>query len=137
MSTTQRPPAKKAGAKKRISPAGRRVVRRNVVVRRIDAWSVLKLSLIFYFFALLVGMAGLVFFWSVLSNLAVIEEAIAFAEELAFEIEVDGANIARATFLLGLVNVVLLSGINVFLALLYNLVADVLGGLRMTFAEEE
>jgi hypothetical protein len=45
--------------------------------------------------------------------------------------------IARAVFLIGLLNVILWSGINVFLAFLYNLIADLVGGLRVTVVDEE
>jgi hypothetical protein len=115
----------------------RRVVRRQAVVRRIDPWSVLKLSLIFYFFLLLVGMLGLVVLWGLVVRLGVIEQALAFLETLNFEVELNIGNIARAVFLLGVLQVILLSGVNVFLAFLYNLVADLLGGLKVTLAEEE
>jgi hypothetical protein len=115
----------------------RRIVRRRATVRRVDPWSVLKLSLIFYFCVLLVAMLGLAVFWSVVNRLGIIETMLAFLADLDLEVTINGANIARALFLLGLLNVVLWSGINVFLAFLYNLVADLIGGLRVTLAEEE
>lgn len=97
----------------------------------------LKLSLIFYFCVLLVVMLGLVVFWSVVNRLGIIEQGLGFLAELNLEVTINAGNIARAVFLVGLLNVVLWSGINVFLAFLYNLVADLLGGLRVTLAEEE
>lgn len=106
-------------------------------MRRIDPWSVLKLSLIFYFFLLLVGMLGLAVLWGLIGRLGVIDQALAFLETLNFEVELNIGNIARALFLTGVLQVILLSGVNVFLAFLYNLVADLLGGLKVTLAEEE
>jgi hypothetical protein len=70
-------------------------------------------------------------------RLGVIQQGLDFLAELNLEVTINEGNIARAIFLVGLLNVVLWSGINVFLAFLYNLVADLLGGLRMTLAEEE
>jgi hypothetical protein len=119
------------------SRPNRRIVRRKVTVRRVDPWSVLKLSLIFYFCVLLVVMLGLVVFWSVVNRLGIIETMVAFLADLDLDVQIHGGNIARALFLLGLLNVVLWSGINVFLAFLYNLVSDLIGGLRITLAEEE
>jgi len=137
-------PAPQAGEVRRPLPplpggrrAGRRVVRRRVVVRKLDPWSVLKLSVIFYFAVLLIVMLGLTVFWAVVNELGIIETALSFLAELQFVVEYDIGNIARALFLVGLLNVVLFSAINVFLCFVYNLVADLVGGFRMTLAEEE
>jgi uncharacterized membrane protein len=144
-STTQRPsaPRKKPAAQVRTQAAPRervrtgQVVRRRATIRRVDPWSVLKLSVIFYFCFLLVVMLGLTVFWSVLLNIGILDTIIDFLDDLQLTLVINGANIARATFLLGLLNVVLWTGINVFLAFLYNLVADLLGGFRLELASEE
>lgn len=140
----QRPPtqprrgqAAGSTARQQPPPTRRRVVRRQATVRRVDPWSVLKLSLIFYFFLLLVGMLGLAVLWGLIGRLGVIDQGLAFLETLNFEVELNIGNIARALFLTGVLQVILLSGVNVFLAFLYNLVADLLGGLKVTLAEEE
>ncbi len=117
--------------------AQRRPVRRRVMVRKVDPWSVLKLSLVFYFSMLVVVMLGLGVFWVTIERLGVIETLLAFLAELQFDVQINTGNLFRAAFLVGLLNVVLWSGINVFGALLYNLVADVMGGLRLTLAEDE
>lgn len=113
------------------------VVRRRATVRRVDPWSVLKLSVIFYFCLLLVVMLGLTVFWSVILRIGIIETVTNFLNDLQFTLVIDGSNIARSLFLLGLLNVVFWTGINVFMAFLYNLVADLLGGLRVELASEE
>ncbi len=106
-------------------------------MRKVDPWSVLKLSLIFYLCVLVVVMLGLGVFWVTVDRLGVIATLLGFLEELQFNVEINPGNLFRAAFLVGLLNVILWSGINVFAALLYNLVADVIGGLRITLLDEE
>ncbi|MGH8897535.1 MAG: DUF3566 domain-containing protein [Egibacteraceae bacterium] len=115
----------------------RRIVRQAATISRVDPWTVLKLSLIFYFCFLLVAMLGLTVFWAVLSSVGVIEGLTSFLNKLQLTVVINGGNIARAVFLLGILNVVLWTGINVFLVFLYNLVADVIGGLRIELDAEE
>jgi len=114
-----------------------RIVRQAATISRVDPWTLLKLSLIFYFCFLLIVMLGLMVFWAVLSQLGVIESLTSFLDKLQLTLVINGGNLARAIFLLGILNVVLWTGINVFLAFLYNLVADVLGGLRVELDAEE
>jgi hypothetical protein len=72
-----------------------------------------------------------------LSALGVIEGLTSFLDKLQLTLVINGGNLARGVFLLGILNVVLWTGINVFLAFLYNLLADVIGGLRLELDAEE
>lgn len=144
MATTER--GGDPGAREDVQTQGRRVavgaprraVRRRATVRRVDPWTVLKLSLGFYFCLLIIVMLALTLFWAVVNRLGIVDSILGFLVQFAeLEVRIRGDNIARVIFLLGLLNVVLWSGINVFLAFLYNLLADIFGGLRVTLAEEE
>jgi hypothetical protein len=121
----------------RESSPSQGVVRHAVTVSRVDPWTVLKLSLILYFCFLLVVMLGLAVFWIALSQLGVISNLTSFLDKLQLTMVINGGNIARALFLVGVLNVILWSAINVFLAYLYNLIADVIGGLRVELDAHE
>jgi hypothetical protein len=114
-----------------------RNVRRRVTIHRVHPWSVLKLSLIFYFCMLLVVMAGLAMFWSIVIRVGVIQALQEEADKFGAAVQVNGGNLARLVFLIGLVNVVLWSAINVFMAFLYNLIADLVGGFRITMSDDD
>ncbi|MBA2528500.1 MAG: DUF3566 domain-containing protein [Euzebyales bacterium] len=144
MSTSQRGPVS-GEATRPVPQRGRvqplpapRAVRRRATVRKVDPWSVLKLSLIFYFCLLLVVMLGLTVVWAVVIRLGLIEALQELLGKVGLElVRINGANIARIVFLIGLLNVVLWSGINVFMTFLYNLIADLVGGLKVTLAEDD
>jgi len=135
--TTDRTRVEPSRARMQRIPASR-AVRHRTTIRKIDPWSVLKLSLIFYFCVLLVVMLGLTVFWAVVIRLGLIEALQELLGKVGLElVRINGVNIARVIFLVGLVNVVLWSGINVFMSFLYNLISDLVGGLRVTLADDE
>jgi hypothetical protein len=140
MSTRESGPSDRTRPLLRAKPASTkpRLVKRRTTVRRVDPWSVLKLSLIFYFCVLLIVMLGLAVLWAVVIRLGLIDALQDLLGKVSLEmVSINGGNMARVIFLVGLVNVVLWTGINVFMAFLYNLISDLVGGLKVTLSEEE
>ena len=141
MSTSQRGgvAAKRSSpsASRRSAIPAPRAPRRRVTIQRVHPWSVLKLSLIFYFCMLLVVMVALALFWSIVIRVGVVEAIQEAANTFGATIRINGGNLARVTFLIGLINVVLWSAINVFMAFLYNLIADLVGGFRVTLSDDD
>ena len=116
-----------------------RVRRVRRLVRHIEPWSVLKVSLVFYLcvWGLLVIATRML--WSAADEAGTISKIESFVEELfALEsFEFDTAQIFRIFVLGGLVLVVGWIGITVVLVVLFNLISDLTGGVRFTMIEEE
>ena len=108
-----------------------------MTLQRVHPWSVLKLSLIFYFCLLLVVMVASMVLWSIIIRLGVIEGITELLSQFNINVVVNGGNAARLLFLVGLIGVVLWSAINVLMAFLYNLIADLVGGLRVTLSDDD
>lgn len=139
MATTDRQPG--VGARAASPPAVAapmpRLRRRRTVVRRLEPWSVLKISLLFYSCLWLILLVAMLVLWTAVTRLGIVDDVLRFLRELSLTIRIDGASITRVIVLAAALNVVLWSVVNVFLAYLYNLLADLLGGLRVTLLDEE
>jgi hypothetical protein len=115
--------------------------RTNVVVRRINAWSVLKFSLLFYFCLMLVFMFALLLLYWVLGLIGVLDSLSKLLSDIGFGspktgFKFNGRWIFTRLFLIGVGGVVVWSLVNMLVALLYNLCADVVGGIKVTLGEE-
>ena len=114
-----------------------RKVRR--LVRHVEPWSVLKVSLLFYFCVWVILLLAGVILWGFAVGSGTIDNVENFITELfalkSFELNAD--EIFRAGAIGGLVLVVAGSGFTVLMAVLFNLISDVSGGVRFTVVEEE
>ncbi|HZQ27219.1 MAG TPA: DUF3566 domain-containing protein [Acidimicrobiales bacterium] len=115
---------------------GRRVRR---VIRRVDTWTVLRFSVLFYLSMLVVVLVAGVLLWLAASAAGVLDNFEKFVKDLfaldSFHIQ--GGLIFRATLVGGLVLVLLGTGANVLMAVIYNLTSDVVGGVEVSVLEEE
>lgn len=111
-----------------------------MVVRRVDPWSVLKLSVLFYFCVMLIFLLAMVILYWVLGFLGVLESTSDLLTTLGFGdpnrgFRFDGFYIFSRLFVGSAIGVVVWSLVNMFLAVLYNMVADIVGGISITLAE--
>src|SRR6266542_4252811 len=94
--------------------------RAKVVVRRVEPWSVLKFSLLFYFCLMLVGIFALmVLYWimgltGVLDSLGRILQHAGFGPQPTGTFRFDGTWIFERLFLMGAIGVVVWSLVNLF-----------------------
>ena len=134
-------PTKPGRAERKAAASGRRVEARRVhrVVRHVEPWSVLKFSLLLYFSVFLIVLSAGVLLWAAASATDVISGIEDFVEELfGFEtFTFEPGQILTASVLGGLVLVIAGTAANVVFAVLFNLISDVVGGLRVTVIEEE
>jgi hypothetical protein len=119
----------------RAKPAGPRTSR--VVLRRVDPWAVLKVSALFWVSIVLILLTAGVLLWAAAASVGLvsgIEDAMAgFGFE---DYEFLPGKILRGAALVGLVLSVAGTLGNVLLAVLYNLISDTIGGLRLTLSED-
>ncbi len=131
------PPRRDFLYQRRLKKLRARKVRR--LIRHVEPWSVLKISLVFYLclWAILLIAGGIL--WSFAVGSGMVGNLENFVTELAAleKFELNGDQIFRALAIGGLVLVVVAAGFTVLMAVLFNLISDVIGGIRMTVVEEE
>lgn len=114
---------------------GRRVKR---VVRRIDLWSVLKLSLVVYTCLYLAVLATLVAVWGLLYSSGSIEKLQSFLEDVGLEnFTFYGNQMFRACAAIGAIGVMAGTVITVLATALVNVISELTGGIRLVVIEED
>lgn len=122
--------------RRRVRLQARRVRR---IVRHIEPWSVLKISIIFYLCLWVILMIAGVMLWGAAESAGVIEKIESFVRDLFAldEFTINAERIFRGVALSGFVLVIAGTAFNVLLCVLFNLISDLTGGLRVTVIEEE
>lgn len=128
-------PTDETGQRRRFRRPRSRQAR--VIIRKVGPWSVLKFSLLFYICIMVVILGALVILYAVLGAVGAIENVEKLVGKLfsdeTFRIHGDWL-FTRATTI-GIAMVVLWTLINVFVAFLYNLISDIVGGIEVTLSE--
>lgn len=113
------------------------MVRRRLTLKRIDPWSVLKFGFVANLSLLAIWLLGGAVMWFFVRRLQLIEKVCSIATDVGFtSCGVNGGNLFRAMLLLGVLGVVIMTGLVVFFAFLANLIAELTGGLSFTFADD-
>jgi hypothetical protein len=116
-------------------PRVRRVTR---VLRHIDPWSTFKVALLFSAVAYVVALTSGVLLWRVADSTGTLANVERWFTQFGWEtFELKGGEIFQNAWIIGLFGVVAATGGAVLLATLFNLVSDIVGGVRMTVLEEE
>jgi Transmembrane domain of unknown function (DUF3566) len=123
-----------------LRPVGRRPRVRKVtrVLRHIDPWSTFKVALIFSAILYAVLLTAGVLLWNVALNTGTVDNIERWFTQFGWEtFELNGGEIYHNAWIAGLFGMVGLTGFGVLCATLFNLVSDIVGGVRMTVLEEE
>jgi hypothetical protein len=142
-----------AGSPYRVNPTatpsalrrpGRGPRRANLQIKRFDPWSVLKLSLVLgvaLFFVWLVAVGVL---YAVLDGMGVWDKLNGISSEILQPTDEGGGEplisagrVFGIAAIIGAVNIVLFSALSTVGAFIYNVSADLAGGLEVTLAERE
>ncbi len=113
---------------------GVRRVRR--VIRKIDPWTVLKVSLIFNAIAGLVIVLGVWVMWSLAIQRGIPDQITEFFANFALVFNAEGELYFRVIVLLTVISVIVLTGLMTLGALIYNLISDLVGGIEIIVLEE-
>jgi hypothetical protein len=134
-------PARAPAPKERRPATPRQIFERRYVqtIRSVDLWSVLKISICFYMCALIVLLTAGVMLWWIASAAGFVGNIEEFIGELTDNegFRLLSWQVLRATTLLGLVAVCILTVLSVLAAAFYNLFSEVVGGLEVTVVEQE
>lgn len=110
---------------------------RRLVVRRVDVWTVFKVSLTFYLVLLAVVLAAGVVAWNLAGTLGLLRDITDAARSLGADrrfvlhplaILADSAGLGALLVAVG-------TALNVLAAALYNLIADVVGGVQVVVGD--
>ncbi|HKY16217.1 MAG TPA: DUF3566 domain-containing protein, partial [Microthrixaceae bacterium] len=114
-----------------------RKVRR--LIRHIEPWSVLKLSLLLFLSLWLVFMIAAVIVWSVANGSGTIDKIETFVESNLgqSDFQFDGDFLFRQFGLIGLILTLAATLAMTIGAVVFNLISDIIGGVWITVIEEE
>jgi uncharacterized membrane protein YedE/YeeE len=108
------------------------------VIRRFDLWSVLRFSLLFYLCMFLILLVAGIVLWLVATVTGVRHNIENFISDLiASKFHFLGLQLLRGAAIGGLLLVLIGSAANMLMALLYNLISDVVGGIEVSVLEED
>ncbi|MGA1050794.1 MAG: DUF3566 domain-containing protein [Ilumatobacteraceae bacterium] len=128
------------GSVRTVAPRLRRSRVRRVtrVIRHVDPWSTFKVALAFCLVAYVVLLTAGVLVWRVADSTGTIGNVERWFTQFGWEtFELRGDEIFDNAWVIGLFLVAGCTGAAVLLATVFNLVSDIVGGVRVTVLEEE
>lgn len=114
-------------------PAVRRTTR---IVRHIDPWSVFRVTLVFHFVLYLTLLLTGVLLWNVANATGTVDNVERFMESFGWDtFQFKGGELFHQAWVLGLFVVVGVTGLAILAVTTFNLITDLVGGIRVTILE--
>jgi hypothetical protein len=114
-------------------PAVRRTTR---VLRHIDPWSVFRVTLVFHFVLYLTLLLTGVLLWNVANATGTVDNVERFMESFGWDtFQFKGGELFHQAWVLGLFVVVGMTGLAILAVTTFNLITDLVGGIRVTILE--
>lgn len=115
------------------------MIRRKLTLKRVDPWTVLKFGFVVNLVLLLVALLAFWVIWVIIGRLGLIEQFCGSIGTIVLDLQdcgLNGGNIFKTLLFLGVLGVIVQTGIFVLFAFLYNLIADLTGGLGFTYLDD-
>jgi Transmembrane domain of unknown function (DUF3566) len=128
-----------ASITRKTLPRRPRVRKVHRIVRRIDPWSVFKIALVLSAVTFAVLLVAGAILWDLAHKTGTVDNIQGAVKEL-FGLQtfvIDGKKLFRASWALGAILLVAGTGMAVTGAVLFNLIADLVGGVKVTVLEQE
>ena len=111
------------------------------IIRKVDPWTTLKVSSVVWAVLGLAFVLGFVIFWSVLDRAGIPDRIVDFMVEITLIEEgsdpfANTEQFLRFLIFGSVVGWIMMTGSSVAVAVIYNLVSDVVGGLEIVVLEE-
>lgn len=108
------------------------------IIRHVDPWSMLKLSLVFFICVWVMFMVAVVIIWSIAQSSGTVEKIESFVSDLGVTgWKLNGTFVFRQYGLFGLVMVFACTTASVVSTIIFNLISDLVGGIWISVIEEE
>ena len=108
------------------------------LIRQIDPWSVLKLSVVFFVCVWVMFMVAAIIVWTVARTSGTIDRVEGFVSDIGFPgLKLDSRFIFRQYGLVGLILVFAATAATTVASIVFNLISDIIGGVWITVIEEE
>ncbi|HEY6424818.1 MAG TPA: DUF3566 domain-containing protein [Pseudonocardiaceae bacterium] len=141
--TPPEPAAPRPAMPSRVNP-GRVPRRANLQLQRLEPWSVLKLSLVLSIAGFLAWMVAVGLLYGVLAGMGVWDQLNGTYSDLTSANNpqggaelISGGRVFGVATVVGLVNIVLLTAMATVGSFVYNLGADIVGGIEVTLSESD
>jgi hypothetical protein len=109
------------------------------IVRSVDAWSVFKVAIVFFTSMGVVLLTAGVLLWNLAQTTGTLDNVEGFFRE-AFQYDtfkLESEPVFKAGLTLIVLFIIVGTGMSVVMAVLFNLIADLTGGIRLTVLERE